>query len=393
MSGDPPPDAFGDVPFLGELMRMLSGHAGSSSDTARQLAHTIANEGATEPNIDPTERLAVEQLIRVAELQVAAVTGLTVGHRGAVSVEVGNRAQWADRTIADYRPLFETLAGAMTQRMQLPNDLPTGDPMAAMMAGMGQLMGPMMLGVTTGSMVGHLAHRAHGGHDLPVPRPEGAPILVLLRNVDEFGRDWSLDPGDLRLWVCLHEVATQSVINVPHVRARLTDLLDRHAAAFDPDPGRLADRFGDLDLGAGPEALARIQSELGDPELVLGAVRSAGQDAVQPELTALVATITGYVDRTMDTIGETLIGSYPMITEAMRRRRVEADASDRFVERILGLELDADQYDRGTAFAAGVVQRAGIDGLNRLFTEPEALPTPAEVDAPGLWLARIDLPS
>ena len=37
-------------------MRMLSGHAGSSSDTARQLAHTIANEGATEPNIDPTER-------------------------------------------------------------------------------------------------------------------------------------------------------------------------------------------------------------------------------------------------------------------------------------------------------------------------------------------------
>ena len=95
----------------------------------------------------------------------------------------------------------------------------------------------------------------------------------------------------------------------------------------------------------------------------------------------------------MDTIGETLIGSYPMITEAMRRRRVEADASDRFVERILGLELDADQYDRGTAFAAGVVQRAGIDGLNRLFTEPETLPTPAEVDAPGLWLARIDLPS
>ena len=95
----------------------------------------------------------------------------------------------------------------------------------------------------------------------------------------------------------------------------------------------------------------------------------------------------------MDSIGENLIGSYGMVTEALRRRRVEADASDRFVERILGLELDAEQYDRGTAFADGVVERAGAEGLRRLFDDPSHLPTPNEVDAPGLWLARIDLPS
>jgi len=39
-----------------------------------------------------------------------------------------------------------------------------------------------------------------------------------------------------------------------------------------------------------------------------------------------------------------------------------------------------------------VVERAGTDGLRRLFTHPDNLPTPAEVDAAGLWLARIDLP-
>ena len=100
-----------------------------------------------------------------------------------------------------------------------------------------------------------------------------------------------------------------------------------------------------------------------------------------------------YVDWAMDSIGETLIGSYSMITEALRRRRVEAAAGDRFVERILGLHLNAEQYDRGTAFTAGVLERAGTDGLSRLFDNAETLPTPAEVDAPGLWLARIDLPS
>jgi uncharacterized protein (DUF2342 family) len=80
-----------------------------------------------------------------------------------------------------------------------------------------------------------------------------------------------------------------------------------------------------------------------------------------------------------------------MVTEAMRRRRVTADPSDRFVERLLGLELTQAQYDRGSAFVAGIVERAGRDALDRLWAAERELPTPAEVDAPGLWLARIDL--
>ena len=388
--GNPPDDMFGGLPFMADLMKLLQGQTSGSNDTARQLAHTIANDGQSEPNIDPADRIAVEQLIRVAELQVASLTELSTG---PITVEVGNRSQWADRTITDYRPLFETLSDSMSQGLQLPDDLPTGDPMAAMMANLTQMMGPMMLGMTTGSMVGHLARRALGGFDLPVPRAADTPILVLLRNVDEFGDAWSLDRDDLRLWVCLHEVAHQAVLNVPHVRGRLTDLLQRHAAAFESDPARITDQLGGFDPMAGPEALADMQNSLSNPELVLGAVRSPAQEAIQPELTALVAAMTGYIDWVMDSIGESLIGSYGMVTEALRRRRVEADASDRFVERILGLELDAEQYDRGTAFAGGVVERTGAEGLRRLFDDPAHLPTPNEVDAPGLWLARIDLPA
>lgn len=386
---NPPDDPFGGLPFMADLLKMLQGQTGGANDTARQLAHTIANDGQTEPNIDPTDRIAVEQLVRVAELQVAQLTELPIG---TVNVEVGNRSQWADQTIADYRPLFATLSDAMGKGMQMPpGDLPSDDPMASMMGQLAGMMGPLMLGMTTGSMVGHLARRALGGYELPVPRPIETPVLILLRNVDEFGTDWSIDRDDLRLWVCLHEVAHRAVFGVTHVRERITDLLQRHAAAFDTDPARLGEQLGGFDPMAGPEALAELQQSMTDPDLILGAVRSAEQDALQPELTALVAAITGYVDWVMDTIGGQLIGSYGMVTEALRRRRVEADASDRFVERILGLELDAEQYDRGTRFADGVVERAGAEGLRRLFDRPETLPTPSEVDAPGLWLARIDL--
>ncbi len=47
----------------------------------------------------------------------------------------------------------------------------------------------------------------------------------------------------------------------------------------------------------------------------------------------------------------------------------------------------------GAAFVDGVVERAGAEGLARLWASADNLPTPAEVDAPGLWLARIDLPT
>jgi putative hydrolase len=193
------------------------------------------------------------------------------------------------------------------------------------------------------------------------------------------------------------------------VRSALTDLLTRHAGAFRNDPAPLRELMDDLDLAplqelmggldpmAGPEALMQLQQvmvelqQVMSPDLVLGAVRSPEQEALLPRIEALVAVIIGYADHFMDDIGGRLIGNYPMLTEALRRRRVQTDEADRFIERILGLNLTQDQVERGTAFVAGVVDRAGDDGLRQLWSDERHLPTPSEVDAPGLWLARTEL--
>ena len=55
------------------------------------------------------------------------------------------------------------------------------------------------------------------------------------------------------------------------------------------------------------------------------------------------------------------------------------------------LRLTRQQVERGHGFAAGVTERAGHDGLSQLFNKAGNLPTPNELDAPGLWLARIEL--
>lgn len=393
MSGDGPfggGDPFGAMPFFGDLFRMMSTSPGSAWDSARQLAVSVATEGKSEPNVDPSVRIALEQLGRVADLYVADASGLSTVVAGRLPEIVPvTRAGYAQRTIDTYRPLLERLAASLSSAPPPPaGDV---DPATAMFAPMMQAMAPMLLAMTAGSMVGQLALRCMGGFDLPIPRDSSHELLVLVHNVDHFAEEWSLPADEVRLWVCIHELAHHAVLGIPHVGEMLHDLLEAYASGFRPDPTALVDRIGDLDPSLGGESLARLQESLADPDVVLGVVQSPQQRAMLPNLEALVAVIEGFVDHVMDRIGTTLMPSYARITEAVRRHRVETDRADRFVERILGLNLTQAQYDRGIAFVTGVAERAGDAGLARLWADPMDLPMPAEVDAPGLWLERIGL--
>ncbi len=388
---NPPDGPFGGLPFFGDLSKLFSGATAGPWETAKQLAAQIATNGETEPNVDPIERLAIEQLVRVAELRVNDVTGRTVGGSEGLHTEITNRAGWAIRTVSDYQPLLQGLSDALARPPEAMPDAPPDDPMAGMFAAVFGMLGPMMLGFTSGSMVGHLAQRSLGGYSLPVPRPAGAPLLLSLPAIDQLVDEWSLDRNDVRLWTCLHEVAAHAVLGVPHIHDELTSLLTRYVGAFQADSSALEEQIGSLDL-SDPASLAGLQERLGDPDVILGALNSPEQRDLQPALAALTAVVVGVTDHLVERIGTDLIGSHGQITEAIHRQRVSAGASDRFVERLLGLELDQAQYDRGAAFVRGVQEREGDAGLFRLFHSKRELPTVAEVDAPGLWLARIDLP-
>ncbi|MBA3281508.1 MAG: zinc-dependent metalloprotease [Acidimicrobiia bacterium] len=399
----PGSNPFEGMPFFGDLLKMLGTQGPVQWDGARQLALSIATGGESEPNVDPVERIRFEQLARVADLQVAKATGLSTSTTGrAVTVTPVTRTQWALTTLDAYKPLIEKMAVALhpptegeSTQPALPTDLFATDDSSVdpTEAWLGQIMGllsPMLLGMTTGSLVGHLATRSFGLYDLPIPRPASDDLLVVAANIESFGDDWSMSGDDLRLWICLHQLTHHAVLGLPHVRARLDELLGDYASAFESDPDALGSKLTDLDIDpTGGDPMARFQELMGDPEVILGAVRSPRQLEILPWLEALVTVVVGYVDHIMDSIGSGLIGSYGQVTEAMRRRRVESSASDRFVERLLGLDLTQDHFDRGRAFVDGVVERAGVEALEKLWTSVEVLPTPNEVAAPGLWLARI----
>ncbi len=387
---------------------MLSGSGSAGPwDSAAQLAGSIASRGAPESNVDPVDRMAVEQLARVAELQVQDATGRALD--APVRLVPLNRSQWAKTFLNDEQDLLERIAGSIGQALQsqlggLDADelagaseqaTPFGISPEALIRQVMGMMGPMLLGMMAGSTAGHLAARALGHYELPLPRPADEPLSMVLANVDEFARSWSLPEDSIRLWVCLSDVVHHQVLTLPHVRDHLGALLREYAQGFDHDPEELDRRMRELGLddllGSGEPDMAAVQRLAGDPDLLLGAMQSAEQRALMPQIEATVAAVEGYVDVILDTIGARLIADYDQVTEALRRRRVEFGPEARFVERIFGLELSQATFDRGSAFVSGLVERAGTGVFEVLWSGTESLPTPAELDAPGLWLARMDV--
>jgi len=377
---------FEGLPMFGDLARLFSRQGPVNWDVARQTAAWLATDGRPEPNVDPLERIRLEELVRVADLQVSAATGLDTSIAGGVlSILPVTRGDWALHSLEAYRPFLERLAVSLSTA---GDDDDPADATTQLLGDLGKMLGPVLLGMQSGFMLGHLARRAMGQYDLPLPRLPADQLLVVPANLDAFAEEWSLAPDDLRLWVCLHEVTHHAVLGRPHVRARLQDLINEYVSRFEVDPAALEASLGDID----PTDAAGLQAVLSNPETLLGAVRSPGQQETLGRIETLTAVIEGYVDHVMDTTGRGLIGSYGQLTEALRRRRVEASDGDRFAARLLGLELGRGQYERGATFVRGVVDRAGEEGLARLWATERELPTPAELDAPGLWLARIDLP-
>ncbi|MGH9056762.1 MAG: zinc-dependent metalloprotease [Acidimicrobiales bacterium] len=414
------PGPFGGGGPLEDLMRnlarLLTSQGPVNWEIARQMAQWAATGGAPDSNPDPVTRVRLEELLRVAELHVGEATGLAVTAGGLLSVRAVTPRDWALRTLEAWAPLLEQLASSSGSAFSLGGG-PAGDegagtgvpatgapgagagiegpapgsafdPMAQLFANLPQVLGPFLFGMQAGSMVGQLGQTAMGQYDLPMPRPAGDGLLMVPGTIDTFASDWSLQADDVRLWVCLRETANHAVLGRSHVRGRLDELIGAYVGAFRPDPQALEERLGGFD----PTDMAGLQAAFGDPETLLGELQNDEQRRLQVPLRALLSAVAGYVDHVMDGVGRRLIGSYGPLTEALRRRRIQESGGTRILGQLFGVALDEAGYARGQTFVRGIVERAGEAGLARLWHSARELPTPAEIEAPGLWLARIDLP-
>lgn len=387
-------------------MAVLSSPGPVNWELAAQVAGFVAADGVSEPPSDSPDRRELADLSAAAAAHVGEATALDVLTLRAM--EPITRQGWVDLHLVSLRPVLEVLASAMRTGLQhgspppspesteSPDSAEAAGVLAAFgfppgmdpLAGMMGMLAPMLLGMQAGSMIGYLAQHSLGRYDLPLPESDQPSLCMVTHNVDDFERSWSIPRADLRFMIVLYETVRAGQRAHSWVRDRLVAHAREYVSAYEMDPQALEDHLGRFDP-QDPSGLAALAE---DPEAFLGALQSDRQRTMLAVSRRLTTALEGYADVVVGHVAERLLPEHVRIREALARHHAERGEAGRFIEGLLGLSLTRNDYERGRAFCLGIVDRAGFAGLDRLWEGAEMVPTEAELAAPGLWLARIDLP-
>jgi coenzyme F420 biosynthesis associated uncharacterized protein len=334
-----------------------------------QLAAKVA-EGvaALQPSGNPAPFRAVAEPAEDSARLVSAYTGLNAAV--LPPAEAIDRAVWIDANLRSIRGVLEPAAAKATERM------------GALGGVVGSAAGAV-LAVEAGTISGFLAGRVLGQYEFPVLDPAApARLLFVAPNLGHAATALDADTEQLLRWVALHE-STHALQfgGVPWLREHLAGMVRELTGALDLDPGRL---FGSLPGLDDLRGLVDAVRDGGLAAVVLGPERRGLMDRVQ----AFMAVLEGYAEHVMDAVGADVIEDLPRLRAALDRRRADRTGLLRLLEKVIGMEMKLRQYELGKRFCDGVVERAGIAGLNRVWQRPELMPTLAELDHPAAWLDR-----
>ncbi|SIR66045.1 zinc-dependent metalloprotease [Williamsia sterculiae] len=302
---------------------------------------------------------------RRAEAPVREVTGLADG-LPVPAAEVLDRKEWIS---AAAQSMSSMLGGGLSDE-EKPSPSITG----------------RVSGLQAGGLLAFLSGAILGQYDPFTPdRQSGADgvLMLVTPNVIAVERAIGAVPSDFRLWVCLHEVTHRVQFSAnPWLRDHMLD----NVALLTTDTGE-----------SGAEALRRITESLRSGRKRESGVLGAMQLLQTPEqyeafsrMMMLGTLLEGHADHVMDGVGPGLVPTVGRIREAFdKRRNRPQNPLQRIMRALIGMDAKLAQYIRGKAFVDEVVATVGMARFNAVWTSPETLPRPAEIDEPRLWIDRV----
>lgn len=320
------------------------------------------------PTTEYTRRQVIDELsssARAAEPLVREVTGL--GADGAVAeARVVDRPQWISAAAESMR--------VMTGGTGQPSSVLTG----------------RVAGAQTGALLAFVSSGILGQYDpfCAGSADSGGLLLLVYPNVIAVERQLRVVPADFRLWVCLHEVThrVQFTVN-PWLSGYMTEALAVLTTESGPDAMAVVGGLADYVRSR------RAGGDVANPPGILGlvrAVQSQAQRAALDQLLTLGTLLEGHADHVMDAVGPTAVPSVETIRRRFDERRHRRQSPlQRLLRALLGIDAKLSQYTRGKAFVDHVVGRVGMDRFNAVWTNPQTLPLPTEIEEPQRWIDRV----
>jgi coenzyme F420 biosynthesis associated uncharacterized protein len=296
--------------------------------------------------------------------------------------EVVDRAEWARVGLRTLREVSHEFEERLAGGMNAPGPL----------GGMARSLAGGAAGVEAGIAVGYGARKVLGQYDIAIvqsDRPER--LLFVGPNLAGTHLQLGETPEVFLRWIALHET-THAVqfTSVPWLRGHLSGLLQQliDGAVAQMDRASLQGLAKRV-LTSDPRKTIRSLLQ-GDLARMLAGPEQA---EVMDRLQAVMSVIEGHAEHVMDMAGAATEPGYARLRDRLDMRRARRGGLGEVISRLLGMELKLRQYKLGKAFCDAVAEAEGIEGLNRVWSSPEALPSAEELEQPARWLERVGLPA
>jgi putative hydrolase len=387
--GDEPPDdaaanpfgALGGMPDLSAMLHQLgdlmAGETGPVNwQVARQGAMAVIGADTGTTGADSTE---VDQAIRLADVWLNPVTSLP---SGVASTEAWSRRRWLEATRPAWTELVEPVAGQVSGAMgsALPEEMRA---MAAPLMGVMNQVGGLVFGGQVGQALGTLATEVVSSSDIGLPLGPDGVAALLPESIRALGTGLSQPIDEVRLFVALREAAHHRLFrHVPWLRGHLLEAVRAYAEGITVDTSK----FTELASGIDPNDPEAIQRVIGDG--MFAPSSSPAQDAALARLETALALVEGWVDTVTAAAGTSTLPSFAALQETMRRRRATGGPAERTFASLVGLELRPRRLREAATLWQALTDRRGIDARDAVWSHPDLLPGPDDLDDPAAWVER-----
>lgn len=308
----------------------------------------------------------ISQAASAAIEPVGEVTGLNApsdSHRAVVVA----RPEWIRANIAQMQVAMAPLTEKL--REQQPGPL-------------AREAGARTTALQMGTVLAWLSSKVLGQYEaFAVPGQEAGRLMLVAPNIVEAEQQLDVPAHDFRLWVCLHEETHRVQFTaVPWLSDHFTTLVHDYLAHTDDSGWQAATR------------ILRTLSESvrsGQRPALLDLAHTPQQRQILDQLTALMSLLEGHADVVMDDVGPRIVPSVATIRARFDQRRAAPRGRDAMLRKVLGLEAKLRQYTQGASFVRGVVEVVGMSGFNAVWSSPETLPRPGEIENPRRWIRRV----
>jgi putative hydrolase len=245
-------------------------------------------------------------------------------------------------------------------------------------------LGAAAFGMQIGQAAGTLSREAFGATDLGLPLLAGPGTVLVPANVDAFAGGLSAPIEEVRLFLAVREAAHARLFtHVPWAAGHLLGLVESYARGITIDLNSLEEQVRDIDP-ANPEELHMAIARGG----VFGVPPTADQQATLLRLETALALVEGWVD---EVSAQATLAHLPhaiALREMLRRRRAAGGPAEQTFSALVGLELRPRRCRDAASLFAHAYTAGGIEGRDGVWSHPDLLPTPADLDDPAGYLTR-----